>query len=80
MTSETLNNAISLKTGSNEVFINVNTYDLTDENADSCMNNDIGLEMWVVNGPSAVPLIRPYVTGITTDNYDLKTVLFESVN
>ena len=80
MTSETLNNAISLKTDSNEVFIDVNTYELTDENADDCMNNDIGLEMWVVNGPSAVPLIRPYVTGITTDNYDLKTVLFESVN
>lgn len=80
MTSAVLNNAISLKTDSNEVFIDVNTYTLTDENTDECMNNDIGLEMWVVNGPSALPLIRPYVTGITTDNYDLKTVLFDSVN
>lgn len=80
MSSAILNNAISLKTGSNEVFIDVNTYDLTDKNADDCMDNDIGLEMWVVNGPSALPLIRPYVTGITTDNYDLKSVLYDSVN
>lgn len=80
MTNAVLNNAIALKTDKNEVFVDVNTYDLTDKNADDCMNNNIGLEMWVVNGPSALPLIRPYVTGITTDNYDLKTVLYDSVN
>jgi glycerophosphoryl diester phosphodiesterase len=80
LTSETLNNVVSLKTDSNDVFVSVYTYNLTDENADECMNNDVGLEMWVVNGPSAVPLIKPYVTGITTDNYDLSNVLFESVN
>lgn len=80
LTSEMVNNVKALKTGTNDVFTTVYTYNLTEQNVNDCMNADIGLEMWVVNGPSAVPLIKPYVTGITTDNYDLSSVLFESVN
>lgn len=79
MGSAELNYAKALKTDANRVGIAVYTYNLTEQNAIDCMNNDLELEMWVVNGESAIPLIHPYVTGVITDNFNVHKYIYEQV-
>lgn len=79
MGSAELNYAKSLKKDTNRVGVAVYTYNLTEQNAIDCMNNNLELEMWVVNGESAIPLIHPYVTGVITDNFNVHKYIYEQV-
>ena len=79
ITDTIITNVSGLKTDENDVFIDANTYQYTEEYVNKCIDADIPLELWVVNGPSAIPLIHPYITGITTDNYAVHQVLYDSV-
>ena len=79
ITDEILQNVSNLKTDSNDVFITVYTYNYSSEDVSNCLSNNIPLELWVVNGPTAIELIDPYITGITTDNYDVYRALFDKV-
>lgn len=79
ITDEIIQNVNGLKTDSNDVFITVYTYNYSSEDVSNCLSNNIPLELWVVNGPTAIELIDPYITGITTDNYDVYKALFDKV-
>lgn len=76
--SETnVNTAVSLKTDTNEVFIDAGSSSVTAETAELCISNDLPLEVWTVNIESAVLSLDPYVTGVTSDSVNASRVLYE---
>lgn len=61
-----INNALSLKTDDNEVFIDAGGYN--DSSIELCLNNDIPLEVWTYNGTSQIQNMNAYITGVTSDS------------
>lgn len=62
-----ISNATSLKTGINEVFIDLNIYAVTQQFCDDCMDEDIGVEVWTVDSISTIKNLPDYVTGVTSN-------------
>lgn len=65
ITAEKINQALGLKTDSNEVFID--TYSYTDSEINLCIADDLPCEVYTINSASTLANINPYVTGVTSD-------------
>ena len=71
-----INKAESLKSTSNEVFIDVDYTALSSEGISRCYNAEIPLEVWTVDTESVVNSLDAYVTGVTSDNLLASVVLY----
>lgn len=79
--SETnVNTAVSLRNGTNEVFIDAGSSSVTSETVTSCIDNDLPLEVWTVNDKASMVALDPYISGITSDNLNASQVLYELSN
>lgn len=71
-TDEKIDFAISLKTDTNTVFMDLsNTVIATGEQYDRCIENNIAIEAWTVNSKDTLISLLgscPYVSGVTSDN------------
>lgn len=77
ISSSTITEAAALKTGENEVFMDVNYTYLTDSKILSCVENDLPIEVWTVNQASVIKELHPYVSGVTSDNQHAGIILKE---
>jgi glycerophosphoryl diester phosphodiesterase len=68
VTSSTIATANSLKTGKNEVFMDVNYTYVKDSKVALCMANDLPMEVWTVNDANTIKKLNPYISGVTSDN------------
>lgn len=78
LSQSTIDIAISLKTGQNEVLIDANLADFAQENITYCIENGIGLEVWTVNSADSIKSMNPYITGVTSDSVHAGKVLYEN--
>lgn len=76
ITASTIAEAVALKTGENEVFMDVNYTYLTDSKILSCVENDLPVEVWTVNQASVIKELHPYVSGVTSDNQHAGDILY----
>lgn len=67
-----------LKSDANEVFLNILYTAITDTNIETLIANDIPLEFYTINTPSAITGCNPYVTGITSDWYSANWTLYDN--
>jgi glycerophosphoryl diester phosphodiesterase len=58
----------NLKTTENEVFVDQNNGNITDEIVQMCKDNELPLEVWTINTIDILNTIDPYVTGVTSDS------------
>lgn len=75
ITSSTIAEAVALKTGENEVFMDVNYTYITDSKISSCAANDLPVEVWTVNQASVIKGLHPYISGVTSDNQHFGNIL-----
>ena len=78
LTDEALNNALALKTETNEVFMDLKLTNLKASHITSCITNNLPLEVWTVNTESEILNMSPYITGVTSDNLVAGKVLYDS--
>lgn len=76
ITSSTIAEAVALKTGENEVFMDVNYTYLTDSKISSCAANGLPVEVWTVNQASVIKELHPYISGVTSDNQHAGNILY----
>ena len=85
---DVINSANTLKTGQNEVFLDINygAVDTVDEATSKvalCKQNDLPLEVWTVNDETTMKNVYTatsgYVTGFTSDNTIAEKVTFPTV-
>ena len=70
--------AVTLLTGSNEVFVDADYTKVTDAWIDKCIANNVELELYTVNSKRAIQQLNSYVTGVTSDTYKAGRVLYEA--
>ena len=71
--------ANNLKTGDNEVFIDIGYYALTDDFLNLCVENDIPLEAWTINEKTTLITLDPYVSGYTSDSLRANVVFYNAL-
>lgn len=76
--ANTINTVKSLMTGENEVFLDISIGVLGDSGIETCIANDIPLEVWTVNSESVIKSLHPYITGVTSDNLVAGKVLYDA--
>lgn len=74
--TKVINNALGIKTSTNEVFLDSNGY--SDEVCTTCMAAGIPLEVWTLDNESAILQLNPYVTGVTSNSKIAGKVLYEA--
>jgi glycerophosphoryl diester phosphodiesterase len=74
--SSTIATANSLKTGKNEVFMDVNYTNVNDSKVALCMANDLPMEVWTVNDANTIKKLNPYISGVTSDNQIAGKILY----
>ncbi len=70
--------ASSLKTESNDVFIDAYAPTLEKDQVAKCLDADIPVEVWTVNDMATLKSLDPYISGVTSDNLDAALTLMES--
>lgn len=65
----------ALKTGKNEVFIDVDSTAVSDDVISMCASANIPVEVWTVNDASYITSMNPYITGVTSDTVHAGDVL-----
>lgn len=76
VTNATITTANSLKTGKNEVFMDVNYTYVKDSKVALCMANDLPMEVWTVNDANTIKKLNPYISGVTSDNQMAGKILY----
>ena len=80
LTQEKLDTAKTLRTGSNEVFIDA-YYSLASESGVAlCKTNGFALEVWTVNKTSLLDTMNSYVSGVTSDSSKINLYANLSLN
>ena len=67
LASGNITTAKNLKTTSNEVFLDAKLATLKDSVVDSCISNNIPLEVWTVNTEDEIINMHSYISGVTSD-------------
>lgn len=67
LSSGNITTAKNLKTTSNEVFLDAKLSTLKDSVVDSCISNNIPLEVWTVNTEDEIIKMHSYISGVTSD-------------
>lgn len=75
LSENSIETAVSLRTDTNEVFIDAGSGSVTPEMVEICVANDLPLEVWTVNTESALIALDPYVSGVTSDSLNAGRVL-----
>lgn len=75
ITADTITTAQSLKTSTNEVFIDSNSY--SDSECDLCIAAGLPLEIWTVSTEAQVLNMNPYITGATSNDIIAGKVLYD---
>lgn len=78
ITETLMTNANSLKTDKNEVSVDCNFADITDEGVNLCIANNIPLVAWVVDTEAQLLSMHPYISEIITNKLDANKVLYEN--
>lgn len=78
LTSENIAWAETVKTDTNEVFVDVGYSTLTEEVVSACVNAGIPLEVWTVNTVEEVLALDGYISGVTSDNISANAVLYNN--
>ena len=76
VTSSTVANAIGLKNGTNEVFIDSSTR--TSAEILLCKNANIPLEVWTIDSASTIKALDRYISGVTSNSQDASRLLYIS--
>lgn len=76
ITDAQINTAKGLRSGSNEVFIDSNSYTLAD--ITKCINAELPLEIWTIDSEAAIKNAHGYISGITSNVYRAAEVLYEA--
>lgn len=74
LTSADIETASALKTSQNKVFLSVSG--LPSSLIDSCIENDLPVEMWTLDTESDILALDPYVSGVTSNNLVAPKVLY----
>lgn len=77
VTTAKLDEAVALRTGTNDVFIDAKYSTLTTTNVNACISRDLPLEVWTVNDASWCDTMNPYISGVTTDALNVGEILYE---
>lgn len=67
LSSGNITTAKNLKTTSNEVFLDAKLSTLKDSVVESCISNNIPLEVWTVNTEDEIIKMHSYISGVTSD-------------
>lgn len=67
----------ALRTGSNEVFIDQSSGNVTDTSINLCIANDVPVEIWTVNSAEVIENMNPYISGVTSDSLNAGKVLHD---
>lgn len=78
-TSTNTNNALSLMTGENEVFMDCDKDYITSEGIALVKSAGLPLELWVINTPSIIEEMDDYVSGVTSDMVNASDYLKSTV-
>lgn len=78
ISSTYINQALALRSGKNEVFIDAKLANLNESRINSCITNDFPLEVWTVNTEQEILNMSSYVSGVTSDNLVAGKVLYEA--
>lgn len=70
--------ANSLKSGTNQVFLDISKSALTNDFVELCMESDLPVEVWTVNLEADLTEMDPYVSGYTSDMLCGNAVLYEA--
>lgn len=76
MYSEYLTEVLTLKTNTNEIFLDIHS--VTDELLNGIILNNVPVEYWTVNTSSEILALNKYVTGVTSDNLIAGKILFNN--
>ena len=76
--STKVNQAVALKTGTNEVFMDAKLSTVTTSLINSCIANGLPLEVWTVNTEQEILSMPAYVSGVTSDKLIAGKVLHEA--
>lgn len=76
VTESACTNCASLKTGTNEVFLD--SFDIGADGIAYCMAQDIPLEIWTRDTRAQIINMNPYVTGITSNLLVAGKVIYEA--
>lgn len=69
--------ALTLRTGQNEVFVDVNFARVSYSDIALCVAEKLPVEVWTVNNASTILGLNPYISGVTSDSLIAATVLYE---
>lgn len=69
--------AVALKTDANEVFIDTNYANITDEAVQLCVDAGIPLELYTINSETMIEEMNGYVSGVTSDHLIAGKVLYD---
>jgi len=78
ITSTTIETAQGLLTGTNEVFIDCDSYYVNSTAIELCKGSGIPLEMWTVNTASSIVNMDTYITGVTSDSLIAGKILYDA--
>lgn len=78
VTDATVTWATSTKTDSNEVFVDLYLYVLTEAFVEACAAASVPIEVWTVNSESELVALDPYVSGYTSDSLRANVVLHDA--
>ena len=73
-----INNAKSLKTDHNEVFLALKSTQVNDSATQKCIAAELPLETWTVDDETTMLNLPPYVTGIISNNLNGGRVLYNN--
>lgn len=74
VSSSVVNSALGLKTDSNEVFIDSNTYTANEINL--CKDANVPLEIWTINTMNTMLSLNDYICGVTSDSLNFQEVKY----
>ena len=77
LTENAINSAKGLRTGQNEVFMDLSLTNASDELIELCINNDFPVEVWTVNDESKILNMHSYISGVTSDKLIAGKILYE---
>lgn len=78
LNSTKISQAVALKTGTNEVFMDAKLSTVTDSLINSCISNGLPLEVWTINTEGEIISMPSYVSGVTSDNLIAGEILYEA--
>lgn len=75
VSSTIINTVNGLRTTYNDVYLGLDKNCVTDSVVSLCKQNHIPLEIWTVNSENEIKNIKSYISGVTSDYYNVETIV-----